>query len=243
MPFGGSEIGLLQRSQVPLADAVGVVAALGEHLREQRGVGRNAAVAVGEPVGELLDGGHTHRGGVAAGEQRGARRGAQRRGVKLRQPHAAVGEAAHRRHLDQTAEAVPRRDAGVVPHQVQHVRGVLRRRRRGVRAPVRLRVADVEFDLAVEFRCHGDPSQIAAREDDRRRDYTRCVSEGREIEDGVIVGLRVSHHCTTQHRDRPAQPRADAGHHPDEAFLVTAERRCPATVAGRQTAAVSRCGW
>ena len=40
MPFGGREIGLLQRRQVPFADAVGVAAAFGQHLRQQRGVER-----------------------------------------------------------------------------------------------------------------------------------------------------------------------------------------------------------
>ena len=71
MSFGGRQIGFLQRRQVPLADAVGVVAVLGEHLRQQRGVVRDAPVAVREAVGELLDGGHPDGGGVASGQQRG----------------------------------------------------------------------------------------------------------------------------------------------------------------------------
>ena len=117
----------------------------------------------GKAVGELLDGGHADRGGVAAGEQRGPGGRAQRGGVELRQPHAAFGDAAHGRHLHQAAEAVPRRDAGVVPHEIQDVGRILRRGRRGVRAPVRLGIPDVQLDLAVEFRRHGPEITPAMR--------------------------------------------------------------------------------
>ena len=177
MPFGGSEIGLLQRRQMPLADAVGVVAVLDEHLRQQRGVVRDAPVAARESVGELLDGGHPDGGGVAAGQQRRAGRRAQRGGVELRQPHTAFGDATHGRHLHQTAEAIPCRDAGVVPHEIQNVGRVLGCRRRGVRAPVRLGIPDVQLDLAVEFgrHCSLVPYRIAVSST-IARDYTRCVS-------------------------------------------------------------------
>ena len=152
VPFGRGHAGLFQRRQVPLAHAVGVVAALVEHLGEQCGVGRDPAVAVGEAVGELLDGGHADGGGVATGQQRCPGRGAQRGGVELRQPHTPLGDPRHGGHLDQTAEAVPGRDAGVVPHQVEDVRRILRRGRRRVRAPVRLRIPNVQFDLALKLR-------------------------------------------------------------------------------------------
>ena len=157
MPFGGRQIGFLQRRQVPLADAVGVVAALGEHLGQQRGFERDPSVAVREAVGELLDGGHPDGGGVAAGQQRGPGRRAQRGGVELRQPHPAFGDAAHGRHLHQPAEAVPGCDAGVIPHEIEHIGRVLGRGRRGVRSPIRLGITDVQLDLALELRCHWPP--------------------------------------------------------------------------------------
>ena len=152
MSFGGGEIGLLQRSQMPLADAIGVVAVFGEDFRQQRGVVRDASVAAREPVGELLDGRHADGGGVASGQQRRPGRRAQRGGVELREPDTALGDAAHRRHLHQTTEAVPGRDAGVVPHEIENVGRTFRRRRRGIGTPVGFRIPDVEFDPAVEFR-------------------------------------------------------------------------------------------
>lgn len=121
MSFGGGEVGLLQGRQVPFPDGVGVVTAFGEHLGQQRGVQRDAAVAVGKTVGELLDGGHPDRGGVTPGQQGSAGRRAQSRGVELRQPHPLLRDPLHGGHLHQSAEAIPGGDAGVVPHQIQHV--------------------------------------------------------------------------------------------------------------------------
>jgi len=70
MPFGGSKIRLFERSEMPLAHAVGVVAVLDKYLRKQRGVVGDPPVATGKAVGELLDGGHPDRGWVAARQQR-----------------------------------------------------------------------------------------------------------------------------------------------------------------------------
>ena len=160
---------------MPLADAVGVVAAFGEHLGEQCGVGRDAPVAVRETVGEFFDGGHADGGGVAAGQQGRPGRRAQRGGVKLRQPHAALGDPRHGGHLDQAAEAVPGRDAGVVPDQIEDVRRVLRRGRRGVRTPVRLGIPDIQLDLAVEFSGHRQPHSrtLCAEPHARPREFSR----------------------------------------------------------------------
>ena len=103
------------------------------------------------------------RGGVATGQQRRPGRRTQRGGVKLRQPHAAFGDPRHGGHLDQTAEAVPGRDAGVIPHQIEDVRRILRRGRRRVRTPVRLRIANIQLDLAVKFRRprHKPPASLS----------------------------------------------------------------------------------
>jgi hypothetical protein len=64
----GGQVRFLQRRHMPFAQAVGVVAVLGEHLGDQRGVVGDAAVDAGEALGELLDDGHPHRCGVTAGE-------------------------------------------------------------------------------------------------------------------------------------------------------------------------------
>src|SRR3954467_10481524 len=70
MSLRGGKIGLLERREMPFADAVGVVSVVGEHLREQSRFIGNAAVSVRETIGELLDGRHSNRRGVATGEQR-----------------------------------------------------------------------------------------------------------------------------------------------------------------------------
>ena len=69
VPAGGSEIGLFQRRQMPFSDTGRAVSAFGEHLRDQCGVRRNAAVDAGETLGELFDDRHADRGGVASRQQ------------------------------------------------------------------------------------------------------------------------------------------------------------------------------
>ena len=66
---GGSEIGLLQGRQMPFSDTGRAVSAFGQHLRDQGGVRRNAAVDAGETLGEFFDDRHADRGGVASGQQ------------------------------------------------------------------------------------------------------------------------------------------------------------------------------
>ena len=154
MPFGGGQAGLLQWGHVPLAEAVGVVSALGEHFGDQRGVIGDAAVDTGKALGELLHDGHAHGCGVATGQQRRPGRRAQRGGVELGQPHTTLGDPAHGGHVDQAAEAVPGGDPDVVPDEVEHIGCVRRSFRRLIRAPVRFGVTDVEGDLAGELSSH-----------------------------------------------------------------------------------------
>ena len=152
VPFGGGKAGLLQWGHVPLTEAVGVVPALGKHLRDQRAVIRDTAIDAGESLSELLNHSHPHRCRVATGEQRRPGGRTQCGGVELGQSHAAFGDARHGRHIDQPAETVPGRDADVVPDQIEHVGRVRRRSRWRVRRPIRFGVANIESD----FTCEGD---------------------------------------------------------------------------------------
>src|SRR4029078_6961136 len=89
--------------------------------------------------------------------------------VELREPHTTLGDATHGWHLHQPSEAIPCRDAGVVPHEIQDVGRILGCRRRGVRTPVRLGIPNVQLDLAVEFRRHRSLVPVSDRRvvDDR----------------------------------------------------------------------------
>ena len=136
IPLRGRQILLLQRCQMPFADRVGIPAALGQDLRAQCGVLGNPATHFGKSVGEFLDGRHTDRCRIPAGEQRSPGGRTQRGRVELSEPDTPIGDALHIRHLDQTAVAVPGPDSDVVPHQIEDIRRPLRRGRRDVRPPV-----------------------------------------------------------------------------------------------------------
>ena len=163
--------GLGHRRQVPLADRAGVVALRAQHLGQRAGAPRHAAAGAGEavvPVGETA---HADGMVIAPGEEAGARRRAQRGGVK-----AGVAQARRRERVDGGgrdlgAVAAEVGVADVVEHDDQHVG------RAGGRAarlrPPRSRVlegaaGDAAEDLAVSSMRHQlvRPSERANVDDD-----------------------------------------------------------------------------
>ena len=88
VPSRRGEVHLVGRAQVPLADHVGVPAALGEDLRQHPVLGRDRPARVREPDRRLGDARHAVVRVVAPGEQAGAGRRAQRRRVELRVANA-----------------------------------------------------------------------------------------------------------------------------------------------------------
>ena len=68
--LGRGHVHLVGRDQVPLAEHVGVPAALAQHLGDGGALEGDVAVGVGEPRGRLGDAGHAVGGVVAAGQQR-----------------------------------------------------------------------------------------------------------------------------------------------------------------------------
>ena len=131
------EVALLARRQVPLADAVRVVPVLGEHLGDEAVLERDARRDPREARRELGDRRHAVARRVATGQQRRARRRAQRGRVEVRELHAAIGDAPHVRGLDRAAEHVHRPVADVVPREEQHVRRTLAARAARGTAPSR----------------------------------------------------------------------------------------------------------
>ena len=162
---GGREVHLVRRTEVPLADHVGVPAELSEDLRQHPVLGRDDGAAIGEAGRTLGDARHAVAGVVAPGQQARAGRGAQRGRVPLRVAHAVGGDAIDVGRLDRAAIAVHRGEADVVEHDVHDVRRAVGRPGCPERFPVRDGVADVDVDRALERLRHDGPSRSPA---DRR---------------------------------------------------------------------------
>ncbi len=111
---------------------------------------RDDAVVAGEAGGLLRDHAEAGRVMVAAGDERGARRRAERRGVELRVAQPGLGDAVQRRRRNDAAEGARRAEADVVGHDQQHVRRALGRH--DARRPPGLRLAGVVLDHAAELR-------------------------------------------------------------------------------------------
>ena len=87
---------------------------------------------------------------VASGDQRRARRRAERRRVEIRVAQPALRDAIQRRRRDDAAERARRAEAGVVRHDEQHVGRALRRH--DARRPPRLRLRGLLLDHPAELR-------------------------------------------------------------------------------------------
>ncbi len=111
-----------RRREVPLAERVGAVAALAQHLGERRRLRADRApgvVEAGVEVGEIA---HADRVVVAPGQQAGPRRRAHRGDVEVGVAQAVRGEAVDRRRADRGAVAAELREAAVVEDDEHDVR-------------------------------------------------------------------------------------------------------------------------
>ena len=171
--------------QVPLAEAAGAVAVALQQANERRTVLGTRRRVAREGARELAHRAEADGVVVAAGEQRRARRRAQRRHVEGVVREAGLGDARHGRRLDGAAERARVAVAGVVDEHQQHVRGAVRRRRRHVDRPVGLGRSQRAADRAAE-----------ARIGDRQH---RAV--GDELERGLGKGVLEAAHALLVHRD------------------------------------------
>ncbi len=108
------------------------------------------AVVAGEAGRLLRDHAEAGRMVVAPGDQRGARRRAQRGGENPVVAQALLREAIHGRRRDDAAEGAGHGEAGVVGDDQQHVRRALRRH--DPRRPPRFRLQGTVLDHATELR-------------------------------------------------------------------------------------------
>ena len=87
---------------------------------------------------------------VAAGDERRARRRAERGGVEIRVAQPALRDAIQGRRRDDAAKGARRAEAGIVGHDEQHVRRALRRH--DARRPPRFRLRGLLLDHPAELR-------------------------------------------------------------------------------------------
>ena len=154
---GSGQVHLVGRTEVPLPDHVGVPAALAEDLRQHPVLRRDRPACIREADRRLGDAGHAVPGVVAAREETRASRRAQSRRVELRVAQPLLDDSVDVRRLDRAAVTAHRRKADVVEDDVEHVRCPLGRFRWLERRPVRLRVANVDVDDALERLAHARP--------------------------------------------------------------------------------------
>ncbi len=97
------------------------VAVVLENPADGRLVLRDDAVVAREARGLFRDHAEARRVMIAAGDERRARRRAERRGMELRVAQPGLRDAVQRRRRDDAAEGARRAEADVVGHDQQHV--------------------------------------------------------------------------------------------------------------------------
>ena len=146
----GADGGRLEGGRVVvLPEPGGAIAVVPQDRAERRLVLREEAVVAREPGRLLGDHAEAGRVVVAAGDERGARRRAERRGVKVGVAQAILGDAVERRRGDDAAEGGGRPVADVVGDDEQHVGRALRRD--DARRPEGLRALRRPLDPAAEL--------------------------------------------------------------------------------------------
>ena len=137
------------RRVVVLAEPGRPVAVVLEDLADRRLVPGHDAVVAGIAGRLLGDDAEAHRVMVAPGDQRRARRRAQRGRVEVGVAQAVGGDPVEVRRRDHAAEGAGDAEAGVVGHDQQHVGRALGRH--DARRPVGRRLRGVALDLAAEL--------------------------------------------------------------------------------------------
>ena len=106
---------------VVLAEPCGAIAVLLEHLSDGRGVLEHHRVVAGEAGGGFGDDTSVHGMVIAAGDQCGSGRAAQRGGVELVELEAVVGQHLERRSIAGAAECAGRPEPDIVEQNQQDV--------------------------------------------------------------------------------------------------------------------------
>ena len=146
---GAGLAGLERRHVVVLAEPRSAVAIVDQHAADGRLVLADDAVVAGEAGRLFGDDTEAGRVVVTPGDQRSARRRAQRGREDAVVAQAFTGDAVHRRCRDDAAEGARHAKAGVVGDDQQHVGRALGRHH--ARRPPRLRLQRVVLDDPAEL--------------------------------------------------------------------------------------------
>ena len=138
-----------RRRVVVLAEPRCRIAVIEQDAADRRLVLADDAVVAGKARRLLGDHAEAHRMMVASGDQRGARRRAQRGGKDAVVAQSLARDAVHRGRRDHAAEGARHTETGVVGDDQEHVRRAFRRH--DAWRPPRLRLQGVVLDHAAEL--------------------------------------------------------------------------------------------
>ena len=141
---------LIEGRVVILAEPRGRVPVLLENLTDRSAIPLDDRVVTRESRRRFA---HDAKAGhvmVAAGDQRRARRRAERRGMKLRVAQPVLRDAIQGRRRDDAAKRARRAESAIVRHDEQHIGRALRRH--DARRPPRFRLRGFLLDHAAELR-------------------------------------------------------------------------------------------
>ena len=141
---------LIKGRVVVLAEPRGRVAVLLENLADRAAILLDHRVVPREPGRRFAHDAIAGHVMVAAGDQCGARRRTERRGMKLRVPQSVLCDAIQRRRRDDAAERARRAEPAVIGHDEQHIGRALRRH--DARRPPRFRLGGLLLDHSAELR-------------------------------------------------------------------------------------------
>ncbi len=216
---------LTVRCQMPLPERGRAVSVVPQDPRQRRTVSRQDRGIAREAAGELADRPEPDRMVVPPGQQRRARRRAERGDMAPVVTQPSVGNAGEVRRLDRSAERARVPESGIVDEDQQDVRRTLRWRRMSDEVPIGLRSVEGPFDDSIE--CLSAYRELAAVDFAHRHVLPRSPAES-----SCTAISAPSHAIRTSTRVRRYPESAQRAQPPSGDYVTrgraAARRRCAA---------------